>query len=470
MRLDASRQRRPGRRRRRLGLRARVTATFAIGALLLSGALASITYFAVRASLLRDQETTATREAVANALIVRNGLASRSVGIAELVAGLGSAPGTEALLLSDGQWFASVPTLGPAELPQPLVTMVTGGVPARQVIDLGGQPSLAIGLPIPGARVDYFQFVDLAQVSRTLHLLAATLALAALVTTIAGASVGRWAAGRALRPLHDVAEAALSIASGRFDTRLDPPDAADLAALASSFNRMADRLQERIARDARFTSDVSHELRSPLTTLAASVAVLESRAVEMPDRARQAVGLLSAEVRRFRRMVEELLEISRVDAGSAELTLDEVAIGELVAQAVASSGQSRVPVDVAPEVATRRLLVDKRRFGRIVANLLDNAARYAGGATRLTVETAGDAVRFAVEDAGPGIPEEERRHIFERFARGPAARTRGASEGAGLGLALVEEHVRLHGGRVWVEDRRGGGARFVVELPLDGRG
>jgi len=111
------------------------------------------------------------------------------------------------------------------------------------------------------------------------------------------------------------------------------------------------------------------------------------------------------------------------------------------------------------------VIADKRRLGRSLVNLVENAERYAGGATRIAVAREGETVRFTVEDDGPGIPIHERRHVFGRFARGEHAHT-GSTEGTGLGLALVEEHVRLHGGRVRVEDGDGGGARFVIEIPL----
>jgi signal transduction histidine kinase len=117
-------------------------------------------------------------------------------------------------------------------------------------------------------------------------------------------------------------------------------------------------------------------------------------------------------------------------------------------------------------VAGLQVSVDKRRIERVVANLVENASVYAGGVTRLAVEATGDTVRLIVEDAGPGVPAEGRERIFERFFRGSAAGRRGAGDGTGLGLALVAEHVHLHGGRVWVEDRSGGGSRFVVELPI----
>ena len=104
----------------------------------------------------------------------------------------------------------------------------------------------------------------------------------------------------------------------------------------------------------------------------------------------------------------------------------------------------------------------------MIANLIDNAAKYAGGATRVSMQKVDEGIRIAVEDGGPGVPPEERDVVFDRFSRGSGTRGRSGSEGVGLGLSLVAEHVALHSGRVWVEDRPDGepGARFVVELPV----
>ena len=165
-------------------------------------------------------------------------------------------------------------------------------------------------------------------------------------------------------------------------------------------------------------------------------------------------------------MVDDLLEISRVDTGSAELSLDEVEVGELARQAAAAGGAADAPVDVDPSVSGVRLWVDKRRIERVVTNLVDNAQQYAGGVTRLAVEPGtGTDVRFVVADHGPGVAPGERVRIFERFYRGQSSGQRGITDGTGLGLSLVAEHVRLHGGRVWVESGEGGENRFVIELP-----
>jgi signal transduction histidine kinase len=232
---------------------------------------------------------------------------------------------------------------------------------------------------------------------------------------------------------------------------------------------MVAALQLRIERDARFASDVSHELRSPIQTLAAAVQVLERRRAELSDRSRAAVDLLSSEVDRFQALVEELLEISRFDAGAQRLELDEVRIDRVVMEAVRVSGSPDVPVEIDGDLAGALVTADKRRLMRVIANLLDNAEKYAGGATAVTLERGTNgSLNIAVEDAGPGIEPQQRAVIFDRFARGLEAGRRGTGDGVGLGLALVEEHVRLHGGRVWVEDRDDGvrGARFVIELPM----
>jgi len=472
-----------------LGLRARVTATFAIGAFALSTLMAGITYFTARQTYLNERQGADQRQVFANALLVQNALRSPGADAEQLIGSAGPLPGSLSVLHSGGHWYATSISTGQSALPESLQGLVLGGTPGSQIISVGGSPQLAIGVPLPAVRAAYFEFFSLDELEGTLRTLAFTLAAAALVTTIAGAALGRWASGRALRPLAGVTEAAVAVAGGELDTRVEAGDDVDLQELASAFNQMTANLQDRIEREARFTSDVSHELRSPLTTLTATVGVLEGHRSELSPRARSALDLLDGDLHRFTRMVDDLLEISRFDAGSAELSLDEVDPGELVRRAVAASApvgpdgrRSTVafPVETGPGVEGLRLRVDKRRFERVVANLLENATLYAGGVTRVVVErhpppgpagepdhgTPAECIRVVVEDRGPGIPANERDHLFERFYRGSRSGQRASSEGTGLGLSLVAEHVRLHGGAVRIEDAPGGGSRFIVELPL----
>src|SRR3984885_10401088 len=256
---------------------------------------------------------------------------------------------------------------------------------------------------------------------------------------------------------------------------------------------MGDKPPEGVERGAQFNSDVSHELRSPLTTLAAAVEVLEADRDKLPARSQRALLLLSADLRRFQRMVSDLLEMSRADAGSTDVFMEEVNVSELVQRSVVAGfghmdpglyqvavaagdggagegggngGPPEVRID--PEVRVWRVGVDKRRFERIMVNLMENAAHYGGGVTEIAV-TPGrshDQVEITVDDAGPGIDPEEQTKVFERFYRGSASGRRGTGTGTGLGLALVAEHMRVMHGGVRVESSPDGGARFVLSLPV----
>jgi signal transduction histidine kinase len=433
----------------------------------LSGALASITYFSVRSSLLNQEKSSLAHEAIANAEAVQGQIEVPAFNsISAALVSVNSARGTQSILEQTGDWYPSSQSVQESDVPVALRRLVLEGRLADQLVDLSGNPVFIVGVPFstPSGSVAYFQLFNLSEVAGTLRTLFGSLLLAAAVTTLGGAIVGRWGASRALRPLRQTAQAALAIAGGELDTRLESDAYSDLAVLTSAFNQMADRLQERIEREARFTSDVNHELRSPLTTVATALSVLEGRRNELPERAGKALDLLSAEVRRFRHLVDDLLEISRLDAGLGDINTEEVVLGPLVAHSVAATRHA-ILIDAPPTVAERRVVVDKVRFERIVANLVENADRYAGGATRVVAEADGGWARVAVEDRGPGIPVEERERIFDRFSRGTSGRRRGAGEGTGLGLAIVAEHARLLGGRVWVEQNGSRGARFVIELP-----
>ncbi|HSH23165.1 MAG TPA: HAMP domain-containing sensor histidine kinase [Acidimicrobiales bacterium] len=449
-----------------LGLRARVLTAFAMGALVLSALLAAVTYGLVRENLVRQRESVATNQAYLNARYVRDSLRSTGVDVSSVLDSLTPTGGSTPVLVRQGVWFAPL-GVGREELPPGLRRVVEDGRPARMRFSLDGQTQLGVGVPLPSVRAAYFEVTSFDEVERTLRSLGLSLLAAALVTTSAGAALGASVSRRVLRPLAQVSAAAEAIAGGRLDTRVARIDDADLGTLVTSFNDMASALQQRIERDARFASDVSHELRSPLTTLSASIQVLEARRGELPERARAALDLLVADVTRFSAMVEDLLEISRFDAGAAHLQLDDVRIAELVMHAIAASTEVDVPLSVEADAVDCVVQADKRRLVRVIANLIGNADTHAGGAIGVSIALVDDQVRIAVEDAGPGVDEADRERIFERFSRGSAAGSRGSGAGVGLGLALVREHVALHGGRVWVEPRHPDpGARVVVELPV----
>ena len=171
--------------------------------------------------------------------------------------------------------------------------------------------------------------------------------------------------------------------------------------------------------------------------------------------------MVVSQVRRFDRMVMDLLELSRIDAGSTELHREDVDPRDLIPRIAQRYGFGDVPFEIDRKVPAL-VKLDKLRFERILANLLDNAREHGGGPVRVSMEMRGrHAFVLGVDDAGPGVARGERSRIFERFARGSAARHR---VGTGLGLSLVAEHAQAHGGEAWVEDRPGGGARFLASI------
>ena len=451
---------------RRVSLRTRVTLAFAVGALVLSAGLATLTYELARSYLVRQRETSGLRQTYANARLVRTALAAGDADIPELLASVQSPARSSPVLRHGGSWFKASDGLGLESLPPAMLRSVGAGTAARQRIrSATGQPQLVVGIPMPAVDAAYFEIYQLVELDRTLRILANSSIAAALVTTVAGATIGWWASRRVLSPVAAVSAAA-AVASGRFDVRLEESGDPELSRMASSFNQMTEALLVRIRRDARFASDVSHELRSPLTTLAAALEVVSSRRDDMPERARVGLDLLAGEIGRFERLVENLLEISRIDAGVEELVLEDVVLGQFVREALRTGREPAPEVELRDGAAETVVRADKRRLERVLANLADNAERHGGGVVRVVVERQDGWAGFAVEDAGAGVPAEERERVFERFFRGRAAGMRGAGDGSGLGLSLVREHVGLHGGRAWVEESEDGGARFVVRLPV----
>jgi signal transduction histidine kinase len=475
-RWDRWRDRAAGMQPRRVGLRTRIFFMFGLGALFLAGFLAAAAYSFTRSSVVNQRERAAVDQAYQHAQVAQSELGTANPSVSAAITRLQSLGVTQFAINSAGTWSAPTAQYGPANIPLELQQrVIDDGVDAKMITTVKGRPVLIVGIPLNVANTSYFDFVPMSDVASTLNSVLLSLVFAGFITTLAGALLGTLVASRAVRPLGDAAQAAQAIAGGRLDTRLEPTDDPDLRLLANAFNDMASALQARVERDARFASDVSHELRSPLMTLAASVEVMQARRDDLPERGQAALDLLVADVIRFQGLVEDLLEISRFDAGAIRLNLEDLLVAEFVRQAVAVSSVPSTPVTVTERGERVVISGDRRRLARVVANLIDNSRLHGGGGATITVtEPEGEGeplghVWIIVEDHGAGVPPEERQLIFERFARGAVAGRRSSSDGAGLGLALVDEHTRLHGGRVWVEDRVDGepGARFVLELPAE---
>ena len=439
--------------------------TFALISLLGVTGVSAATYGLASRYLLSQRQTSAVRQAQANARLVRSLLRTPEPDIAKQLASLGTPASGRSMVRADGSWFAAAAGIGPEDLPVELRTLVVDDRrAARQRHHSAGSPVVTVGIPLEGTDA-YFEVFPLVELSRTLSTLRYSLLAAAAAALLGSLGLGYWASARVLRPVVDIGRTAAAIAAGRLDARLDAAGDEELFALATGFNSMVDSLQDRIERDARFASDVSHELRSPLTTLRSAVEIMQGRRNELPERSVRALDLLTEEVDRFEALVTDLLEISRYDAGVASLELEQTDVAALVRRVLRDAGYGEVPVVVHPAGADARLVVDARRVEQSVCNLVRNAAAHAGGPVAARVSVASDALSLSIEDRGPGVAPADREAVFQRFFRGSSAGRRSSSDGVGLGLALVHEQARLHGGQVWVEDVHPQGARFVIQLP-----
>ncbi|MDH6541151.1 HAMP domain-containing sensor histidine kinase [Streptomyces lavendulae] len=283
------------------------------------------------------------------------------------------------------------------------------------------------------------------------------------------------AARSVLRPVRDLRRAAQSMGRGRLDTRIEVRGADELSGLARTFNETAGALEESVAelreaevRARRFAADVSHELRTPLAGMLAVTEVLDEDAERLDPDTAKALRLISAETGKLAVLVEDLMEISRFDARAAELNLDDVDVAEAVRKTLERRhwDDDRVGADLPHGLRAR---LDPRRFDVVLANLVGNALRHGGAPVRIAVRTEsredGERLLVEVADSGPGIAAEVLPHIFDRFFKADAARTRSA--GSGLGLAISLENVRLHGGTLSAANADGGGAVFTLDMPLE---
>ena len=368
--------------------------------------------------------------------------------------------GGDALLVTPTTSVSTAIGLTASDLPRELVSATEQGQASVQRFREDATTVVGVGVPLENG-VFYYEITELSALDATLRTIVWAGVAAALLTSLLGAVIGWLAAGRVLRPLDDVARTATRLASGDLSARAPTTTDPDLTAISSSFNAMAETLSARIRRDAQFAADVSHELRSPLTTMTASASVLESRRAELPEVAQQAVDLLVVDIARFTDLLEDLLALARDDESHDVGDLPVVDLADITAEVLETSGRT----DVLTRHGDTRVHADSRRMRRVVANLVQNAEVHGDGLASVVVERTGEVVRIAVSDRGPGVAPEDREAVFERFSRGRLAPSRGESPGTGLGLALVRDHVRAHGGACWYEDAPGGGACFVVEVP-----
>ncbi len=446
---------------RRQGLRSSVTAFFALGALALSVTLALGTYLSARHFLVEQRERGALRQAFVNAALVRDGLNTSGTEVSEVLGSISLPSDTTIYVHRADAWFSSsleTDAGGPTAAVRPLVR--AGSASLGWIGD--SQPAVVVGVPLRSVDAEYYEVSIARELDDTLDTLRIALIVCAGVTTLAGALLGRAASRRVLAPLGEVTSAAARISSGEQSIRLEGTDDPDLATLVGAFNNMVDALEERVRRDARFAADVSHELRTPLTTLTNSVSLLQG-APGLSPRAQQAVTLMTTELSRFARSLEDLLTLGRIDAGVVETRHQQVPLAALVSTALAAGGRPERLLVPAGAAGDAPVVVDRQQMIRALRNLFDNADVHGDGLTAVRLVRRGPFVDVEVEDDGPGVDDADKERIFERFAR---AGSRRQNTGTGLGLSIVAETLRRHHGSAWCHDGPTGGTVFVARLPL----
>jgi two-component system, OmpR family, sensor histidine kinase MtrB len=444
----------------RFGLRTRVALAFGLLSLVIAGAVSGATYSVARWYLLSQREDAAITRAILDSRAVSAALSAgvEPTGALEQVPSVGT---SQPMILIDGTWYTSGVTVPPDSLPTSLleVASVEGG--AQQRTTIGDERYLIVAVALPTAMyVEVFQLRDLDLI---LTIGGWLLVLQTLAAGLVGVLIGRYAFGRIIRPLFRLGAGARRIASGDLSTRIPLTKDPDLDPIAGSFNGMAESVQSRIQREQRFSANVSHELRSPLTAVVGTVDLLEKNYEQLPEREQRLIGTLQSQTARMSQMLIDLLEISRIGSDDPPL-LESVDVRMLCLDAV--------HVRNLPENLVRGdsvlIRTDTRRFERIVGNLIDNANRHGDGVTAICINQPDShetgRVTVCVEDNGPGIPSSEVDKLFEPFTRGEAAKE---TSGAGLGLAIASEQAHLLGIQLRVESTETGGARFVIEIPVN---
>ncbi|MFF3944281.1 ATP-binding protein [Streptomyces sp. NPDC001902] len=338
-----------------------------------------------------------------------------------------------------------------------------------QRVTRNGQPYLVGGAKVIGGGPTGYMFKSLEAERKDLNSLAWSLGIATALALIGAALLAQAAASTVLRPVARLGDAARRLGEGKLDTRLRVTGTDELAELSRTFNRTAERLERRVdelsqreAASRRFVADMSHELRTPLTAITAVTEVLEDEADSLDPMIAPAVRLVVSETKRLGELVENLMEVTRFDAGTARLVMDDVDVADLVTACI----DARAWLDAVELDAPRGIiaLLDPRRIDVILANLIGNALKHGGSPVRVKVRQDGDELVVEVADNGPGIPEEVLPHVFDRFFKADASRAR--SEGSGLGLSIALENAHIHGGEIAAANNPGGGAVFTLRLPM----
>ena len=315
--------------------------------------------------------------------------------------------------------------------------------------------------------------MSLKQMGDTLQRVLSIAGIMTVVILATLAAVAVWMIRLGVRPMTQMAGTAEAIAAGQLHHRVEVTGAGTEASrLGTSLNRMLERIEEAFAartaseeRLRRFVADASHELRTPLTSILGYAELWRTGGLEDPADRAEAMRRLDEEAHRMGVLVDDLLLLAHLDEGRP-LEQSPVEMDRIAADAVADARAVEPDRPVTLEAEPAQVTGDESRLRQVTANLLTNARVHTppGTPVHVLVKQGEGTVRLEVADEGPGIAPEHRQRLFERFYRADPSRARG-SGGSGLGLAIVAAVVEAHNGKVSVDERPGGGARFVVELP-----
>lgn len=440
----------------RFGLRSRVALVFAVLSVVVALLVSTGIYLASRTYLTNQRQVTGVRGALTDARSVDAAIAGGTQP-GEALNQLPVVGSSQALMRVGTVWYSRGSTVSPTDIPESLidVTLSTGG--AQQRFAIGDEVFYGVGVYTrSGLFVELYPLSDLRELLDDARV---SLVALAFVAFLAGGAVGRYLGSRLMRPLELLGEGAQQLADGDLSVRLPDTGDPDLDIISDSFNGMAAAVASRIDRERRFVANVSHELRSPLTTVVATAELLEEHRDSFREREARLVSSLAGQARRLSRILLDLLEISSVTA-AAPVQRDATDIAGLIEQLL--EGRN---LDPALVVGDRPIVVtDARRVERVLGNLVDNALRHGEGVRQVLVVDSGSRVRIHVDDAGPGVSPKDAERLFEPFARGDRAEELRV-EGAGLGLAIVRDQADAIGAEVTFSRSPFEGARFTLDLP-----
>jgi signal transduction histidine kinase len=447
-----------------LTLRTKAILVGCLVAVAVTGMASLVTYGIAQRFLLNQRESVAVSQSYSAARQVARGLADGQDPFTALITGSRTLTSARALLRIDGEWLVSGVGVSPQDVPDGLLALIEARTPGKQRATADSRPYLFTALPITVPQYEVVTFIGVTSFSefeRSLFVLRLALLAGVALAAVGGGFVGRWLSQRVSEPLRAVSTAATAISSGEIGARIPEPNEADLAAIARSFNTMAETLESRFKRDAQFAAHVSHELRSPLTVIKNATEMLADRRAELGERAQLSVDMLTERVAAFEKILADLLEISRYETNTIAAHVEVLNLAQLLDtlamrhQVAASISQMHY---VSPVIDVE---VDARRFAYCYKNLVDNANLYADGLVAIRVDEHDEHVDVHFDDAGPGVTPDQHEAIFQPFIRG--TRTSGV-RGSGLGLAIVSEHMRVMHGSVSVGSSPEGGARFTLSL------